>query len=389
MGETKNTEEKIEELCQSIFGKSTKDIKYLYVTNYIHKQLMDEELARTGLYQWQNVFNGEVKYPRDVSDYSKYDIVHVNMSTQDIPLIKDIEESLTDEQRKHTKIIVNNDYTTESWGNSFLSPNSLAREIRDVDMIFGTEYYQTTALTELTGRTCYVIPHPADIRRLKSLPQIPKKELITTIWRRYDNFTYIPSLVVRNHGLTTQLIGFDKDNKTWLTTTLFDYVYAGTNTFDFSDQLRESRIVYDPFTYHSFNRSIVDCAAMGVAVVGSNRTQSINICYPFTKVDPYDVKSARILIDKLLTDKEFYDKVINYALTASESYSNMNSKLVFLESLYESLNTDKKAKDIKKLQVSEKGTGDDVLKIMSNEKTRKRNESEKRPWKNYIDYRSR
>ena len=178
MGETKNTEEKIEELCQSIFGKSTKDIKYLYVTNYIHKQLMDEELARTGLYQWQNVFNGEVKYPRDVSDYSKYDIVHVNMSTQDIPLIKDIEESLTDEQRKHTKIIVNNDYTTESWGNSFLSPNSLAREIRDVDMIFGTEYYQTTALTELTGRTCYVIPHPADIRRLKSLPQIPKKELI-------------------------------------------------------------------------------------------------------------------------------------------------------------------------------------------------------------------
>ena len=60
MSETKNKtqEERIEDLSQEIFGKPSKDIKYLLVTNYIHKQLLEEELARTGLYQWLNVFRG-------------------------------------------------------------------------------------------------------------------------------------------------------------------------------------------------------------------------------------------------------------------------------------------------------------------------------------------
>ena len=44
-------EDRIDALSQSIFGKPAKDIKYLLVTGYIHQQLLDEELARTGLYQ--------------------------------------------------------------------------------------------------------------------------------------------------------------------------------------------------------------------------------------------------------------------------------------------------------------------------------------------------
>jgi hypothetical protein len=85
MEDEKTQDERIEELSQKIFGKSSKDIKYLLVTGYIHQQLLDEELARTGLYQWINVFNGEVKYPRDVIDYNEYDIIQVNLSGQDIP----------------------------------------------------------------------------------------------------------------------------------------------------------------------------------------------------------------------------------------------------------------------------------------------------------------
>lgn len=368
--EEKSQDERLEELSQQLFGKSVKDIKYLLVTGFIHTQLLDEELARTGLYQWVNVFNGELKYPRDVVDYSKYDIVQVNMSVQDIPLIADIKEQLGKDSK--TKLVLNNDYTTETWGKTFPSPTTLAREVKDADMVFGTEYYQVTAMTELLNRKVYIIPHPADVKRLKSLSEIPKKNIISTIWRRYDNFSYIPHFVVRNHGLTTQLIGFDKslDGRTYLTTTLYDYVFQGTNYFDFCNQMRESIIVYDPFTFHSYNRAIVDCAALGVAVVGSNRTQAINVCYPYTKVDPYDVVGARKLIQQLLNDKDFYKKVVDYAKDMVEVYNHKNSMEKYLTALSESIVEERKSKVSKFNQVKEKGQGDDVLVADSKEKNR-------------------
>jgi len=376
--------ERLDELSQKIFGKPSKDIKYVYVTNYIHQQLLEEELARTGLYQWVNVFKGEVKYPRDIEDYNDYDIVHVNMSTQDIHLAANVRREIKEDS--NTRLIVNNDYTTEMWGSAFGHPDTMSREIMNADMIFGTEYFQVTALAELVDRKVFIIPHPADVKRLKSLPELPKKSIISTIWRRYDNNSYIPSLVTRNLGFTTQLIGYEKsvDSKTWLTTTLFDYVFAGTNYFDFCDQLRESEVVYDPFTFHSYNRAIVDCAALGVPVVGSNRTQSINVCYPFTKVDPYDVTAARRMIEKLATDDVFKKKVIDYAREKVEYYNHPNSMEKYLMALDESIDEakeEKKVREIIKPTVKDKGRGNDVNMQLAQEKTVK-NVKEKKFWKN-------
>ena len=333
-----NQKERIERLSQELFGKPSKEIKYLMVTNYIHDTLVnEEEVTRTGLYQWLNVFDGEVKKPEDVSDYNDYDIVQVNLSGQDIHLVSDIKEKIV--EGSNTKVVANNDYTSELWTNSFDFPSTMRREISSADMVFGTEYFQTSALSELLDRKVYIIPHPADVRRLKSLPKLPKKDVLSVVWRRYDNHAYVPSLVVRNHGLKTQLIGYDKglDKKNYITTTLYDKVYSGTNYFDFCDFLRESKIVYDPFTLHSYSRTTVDTAALGVAVVGSNRTQSVNICYPYTKVDPYDVASARRLIEKLLTDEDFYNLVVETALEKVEFYNHTNSKDRYLIALYESI----------------------------------------------------
>ena len=364
--------DKIEWLSLKLFDKNSKDINYLLCTNFIHQQLISEEISRTGLYQWLNVFDGDVKFPRDVLDYSKYDIVQVNLSTQDMALLSDISEELGEDRK--TKLVLNNDYTTEMWGQSFFHPTMMGREVKKADMIFGTEYYMATAMSEMAKRPCYVIPHPGDIKRLKTIGVVPKKNIISTIWRRYDKHSYIPSLVVKNHGLTTQLIGYDMklDPKNWLTTTLYDYAFAGTNFFEFSKQLQESKIVYDPFTYHSYNRAVVECAAMGVAVVGSNRTQSVNVCYPFTAVDPYDVTTARNLIDKLLSDKEFYDKVVNYAKEHSETYNHKNSLFKYLSALFEEQNRkEKKVVEIKKRSVNECSVGDDVNMLVGREKNRK------------------
>jgi len=362
--------ERIEALSQELFGKPLKDVKHVIVTNHIHQQLLQEEVTRTGLYQWLNVFNGEIKYPRDIVDYNEYDIVQVNLSAQDVYLINDIREKIG--KTSKTKLVVNNDYTTEIWGGAFEYTSTLSRELQGADMLFGTEYFQSTALSEISGRKVYVVPHPTDIKRLKSLPQIPKKDLISVIWRRYDNNKYIPSLMVRNHGLTTQLIGFDdtKDNKVFLTTTLYDFVIAGTNYFDFCDQLRENKIILDPFTYHSYSRTTVDTAALGVAVVGSNRTQSMNVCYPHTTIDPWDVKKARELIKRLIDDEEFYNLVVNTALEKCEFYNHENSAERYLGCLADALKADapaiKEQKPFKKVV----GSGEDVHKVLSQKVTR-------------------
>lgn len=367
----KTQDERIEELSQKIFGKPSKDIKYLLVTGYIHQQLIDEELSRTGLYQWVNVFNGEIKYPREVVNYNDYDIIQVNMSAQDIPLLATIKESL-DKDNTRTRLVLNNDYTSEAWGSAFPSPDTIRRETAMADMVFGTEYYQVSALSEMMRRRVYNIPHPADVKRLKSIAPIPKKDIITTIWRRYDNHWYVPSLVTRNHGYTTYLIGYDKNQnpKTWLTTTMFDFVFEGTNYFDFCDQMRQSKILYDPFTFHSYNRAIVDCAALGVAVVGSNRTQSIMTLYPFTAVDPYDVLGGRRMIERLLEDKEFYDKVVNYALEHVEIYNHKNSLEKYLLALDESITSRDEQEAVVAKKTVEKISGDDTLITIAKEKNR-------------------
>ncbi len=360
--------ENIEKLSKELFNKPSKDIKYLYVTNYIHRQLLEEELARTGLYQWLNVFDGEVHYPRDVKNYNDYDIVQVNLSAQDVHLVNTIREILGEESK--TKLVANNDYTTEAWGNAFEYTPTLEREIRGADMLFGTEYFQTTALSELSGRECFIIPHPGDIKRLKSLPRKAPQNIISTIWRRYDKHVYIPSLVTRNHGLTTRLIGFDKaqGGKVYLTTTLFDVVLGGTNYFEFCDQLSESKVIYDPFTFHSYSRATIDTAALRVPVVASNRTQSGNLLYPHTCVDPYDVKSGRELIDRILKDEEFRKLVIDTAYEKCEHYNHLNSKERYLTALVKGSNFFRKGKVNQPTLV--KGSGDDVLTLLANDVTR-------------------
>ena len=327
-------EEKNEWYSLKLFDKNTKEIKYILVTDFIHESLIKEHYTRTGLYQWQNVFRGTVKNLQDIEDVNEYDIIQVNMSGQDMRLIGDVKDKITNAK---TLVVANNDYTSEMWASSFPHPSTVKREVQMADMVFGTEYFMSVALTEILGRTVHIIPHPCDVKRLKSLDKKDVKDVISTIWRRYDKHAYVPSIAVKNCGLRTYLVGYDKtlDPKVWMTTTLYDKVYAGTNYMDFCDMLRQSKIVYNPFTFHSYDRTGVDCAAMGVPLVGSNRTQSNVLCYPYTSVDPYDVKGARQLIQRLLTDEEFKDMVVKTALEKSEFYNHENSKLKYLQALYD------------------------------------------------------
>lgn len=310
-------------------------LKYVMITNHIHNQLLEEDLARTGLYQWINVFEGDIKYPSDIKDYNQYDIVHINLSAQDFNLINTIKEKL-DKDNTHTKIVANNDYTTELWQPSFEYPETMRRELQGADMLFGTEKYQVSTLSELTHRKVFVNPHPSDVRRLKAVANRKlMKDKIGVIYHRYDNFSYIPYFAVRNHGLDTALLGFEPnaDPKRHVTSTLYKEVAQGTNYQEFCNQMMECRILVEPFTLHSYGRSTVDAAALGIPVVGSDRVESMRRCYPYTICDPFDTTKMRELITKVLIDPEFEKLVIETAKKNVEYYNHENSKKRFLDAL--------------------------------------------------------
>ena len=316
----------------------TKKLKYLLLTNHEHTQLSDKEnCLRTGLYSWIPTMEGEVRLftAVDKSEYENYDIIQVNLSTQDLHILGDVREVIGDNSK--TKLVANNDYTLELWGQSFPYLSTLKREIQYADMIFGTEPYQVGALELLTGRKVHLITHPAFVKRLSTLKVDSDEEYISVISHRYDNNNVVPSLALKGLNYKTRLIGHDSnsDKNHYKTVTLYNETLKATNYMDFCDQLLDSKVVYDPFSLTSQGRVGWDCAAMGIPVVGSDRNESYRVCFPKTCVDPYDVKSANKLLKRLVDDTVFRDEVIAYAKEAVNIVSYDNSRKLYLQALEE------------------------------------------------------
>lgn len=316
-------------------------LKWLLLTNHVHENLIkDEDCLRTGLYSWIPTFEGDIKefQKMDPEDLKKYDIIHINLSTQDIHLVKEVRNILGPDSP--TKIVVNNDYTVELWANSggaFEFPATLAHELEGADMIFGTEPNMVGTLEVLTGRKVHLIVHPGFIKRLKTLTPKRKLDVVSVVHHRYDNNGIIPGVAMKNIGLKTRLIGYDSssDRGRFSTETLYNYILAGTNYMDFCQQLMESKVVLDPFTLTSQSRVGWDCAALGVPLVGSYRNYSVQQCFPRTMVSPHNAKEMREMVQKVLTDDKFRQEVIDYAREKVEMINYENSKSAYLEALKE------------------------------------------------------
>lgn len=329
----KTKQEHIDKLSQRLFNKPAKDIRYLMVTDFIHKSLLEENLNRTGLYNWIQTFKGKISKPGDVEDYNKFDIIHVNMSRQDRHLPASIRKRLKKDSK--TVIVANNDYTSELWEGNYEHPDAQAKYYEDADILFGTEYFQSVALAEITGGKVYNIPHPANVERLKTFNNDKKKPYIAVVWRRYDKFSYVPFLAARDLGLQTVLIGYDRaqDPNWYITESMYDHVVYHTDYDKYCNILGESMIIYNPYTLHSYDRLAVDVAALGAVCIGSDRTWAMKHCYPKTICDVYDVRSTKDIFKKLLSDKPFYDKVRTFAQHKAQYFNQENAKLRLLNSL--------------------------------------------------------
>lgn len=309
-------------------------LKYCQITNYRHDQLINGEFyCRSGLYNWVSTFDGNVYLYNEIKDnLEDFDVIQVNLSAQDFHLVNNIKERL---KSSSTKIVANCDYTTELWQSSFDYIDTMRRELTGADMIYGTEPTMAGTLQTLVKRNVFTLPHPTHVKRLKSLSTQETDDYISVNWHRYDNFSMIPAITVRDLGKKIQLIGYDvnADRKRYVTGYLYDRVVQGTNFLDFTETLMRSPVVFEPFTLNSYGRTTVETAALGVPTVGSNRVESVRRCFPKTAIDPFNVIENRKMIKKILTDDKFKNEVVEFAKEASEYYSQEKCKKRFLEAL--------------------------------------------------------
>ena len=78
--------------------------------------------------------------------------------------------------------------------------------------------------------------------------------------------------------------------------------------------LLTNRFIFENCSYHTYGRTSVDTAAMGIPTVGSNRVWSMRYCFPNMSFDPFDCKSIVNCMDKILKGGSWLDKQIDIAL---------------------------------------------------------------------------
>ena len=301
------------------------------------KQCLEEQPARSGMYNWIFAFRGSIASYWSVQDnLEDYDVIQVNMSPKDMPIIPMIREKL---RNSSTKLVINNDYICEYWGKFGLDPWQYDHIQKMGDMVFSTEPHQVSNMIKGT----YLLPHPTNTRLLKHLGHNEDRESIGFIYHWWAGSTHLPArtmaLAANRYGLKTALYGYIKaganpvENERWIPS-MFDKVYPGMSFPEFAELIQGEKVVYDPNMFHTYGRNGVELACFRKPVIGSNRVFSYNKLFPDLTIDPLDHNDAMAKFDKVVNGK--IDDILDRAYDEVEYFNYKNSIERFKAALEES-----------------------------------------------------
>lgn len=80
------------------------------------------------------------------------------------------------------------------------------------------------------------------------------------------------------------------------------------------------------YTFKVVGRLAQDCAALGIPMVGTVANLPNRICFPETSVADYEIEKAVEIAVRLISDKYFYNKIVNEAINASRFYNLENTQ---------------------------------------------------------------
>ena len=314
---------------------TNENIKYCLLTwDRFEKQHIDsfatQDMCVSGLYNWSKVFNGDRFFPRTSEDFDKYNVIHLNVTSKNLPLIAKIYPKIN---HNKTKLVLNIDYAFELWNSNFQSQHYFLQEIDKADHIFAVEPCMAEILSEALHRNVPCIPHPSPIDQIKKYTTKERDFKILCSIHKYDMNYLFPWYCIR-----------DLDPK-WVSSCIGAYTaldkvlpyYDNPQEYCKFDTLVEyiakHYMCIESYTIHSYGRLSVECAALGVPCIGSKFVYSIQKCFPELCIENNSILSAKKLINLLIDDKAFYSEVAKKAIEESEYFSFDNCKKLMLDFL--------------------------------------------------------
>ena len=315
-------------------------LRYLQVVQKITPSIqrcLEEIPRRGGMYNWLFLFKGGMMpisavTPKILEDY---DVIQVNLAPIDQPLSFKIRKMLP--KSSSTLIIGNNDYTCESWELWQTHPQ-LYEHSQDVcDSVFGTEPYQTSFLRE----DAFVIPHPHWTKMLKKIgtdDYDPERYRVGYNYHWWEAKSYASNIVIEKlrskyPELITIMYGYNPvhDKMRQWQKVMWDIIQDPLSYPEFQRSLMTTRFLFENCSYHTYGRTTVDTAALGVPAVGTNRVWSMRVCYPNMCFDPFDAKSIYDCMNKIIEGGSWLDTQMDIAKEQVEFFNYENSEKRYLE----------------------------------------------------------
>ncbi len=320
---------------------STK-LKYCLIGDTLDGDVVNANKGRpqlSGLFLWSKAFEmygskGNISTIWRKEDLEEYDIVHVNYTPSNIQLPSIIKQELGNSSS--TKLIVNIDLDVRYWGfNWSYYLNILTNELRLADAVFHVEPVGAGILEHMIDRKVSILPHPVDVTNIYNYMRKEREPIIGTIFHRYFPNTIIPFTAQKNIQLRRVLFAFRPVEKKTVVANagMFDQILTTRSFIDNLNEVSKCAIGCDLYEGFTYGRSIIELAALGVPTVCSSTISASGKLFPFTSVDPFDIKGAERLFIRLSEDEQFANDVIIHANKQCSQYSIKNSYTRFMEML--------------------------------------------------------
>ena len=316
-------------------------IKYALVVakdNPLPNPRTSDERYLTGLYQWAEIFDGDFfRFSElDSKAVEYYDVLHVNMCQKHVHLPRLIRELIG--WHSDTKLVCNIDYAVEMMTNAFSHPRysyvDMLKSLVECDMLFCQDKYQAQLLSHEIDGHISVIPHPCNTSYIKRFyrPFFDRRDEVAAMFHHEDDTILHSSLAVRICGLKSLLLNFQpkygKVYPGW-----FDESIPPMTFTHYIDRLSRCRVAVENQLMHVHGRFVLDCACLGIPVVGSNYVDSINRLFPEYSCNPFDLRTQRFLLKSIIKAPSIAECITERAFNEVEYYNHRNSRIRFMEAL--------------------------------------------------------
>lgn len=305
-------------------------MKFCYTAYRLFDELLNNKPMATGCYQWLRVFDGEAVDYNQLDDPEKYDVIQVNLDGLDCRIIPDLKHRLGNSS---TIIAANQDYAPEGFHMGFSLLSDLKSGLLYADTIWATSPSAQGMLSMISNKPVHMIPHPCETHVLKHLNSVIENDWCIVHHHRYSNDVITPYLVFEALDLEFGLVGYAPsfDNNPKRTKAIYRSIVNRQGYLDFLKLIKEAKYALFLSPSYTYGRIPCDTACMHRPLITSKNIFSGQVCYPLTSIDPYDVKAARTLLERLMKDDSFYQEVCDIAYYNVEFFNHINSKNRFME----------------------------------------------------------